>query len=233
MKNSKVILKVYRKSTVKRVKAKLKKANIKSKIDALEFLNIRLITTIVLFFIVLIINKNGFIIAPIIALLYFMAFENVLLDLRIKKRAQKLENEAIYFLEVLTLTIESGRSLKIALSTTCENVDSELSDEFKKALNEVELGKSLSEALENMKNRIPSDSINSTILNIRESNILGVSVLDSLYQQIDYLREQQILDVKAKISKLPTKISIISVLLFLPLILLIILSPIVIQYLLG
>ena len=233
MKNSKVILKVYRKSTVKRVKAKLKKANIKSKIDALEFLNIRLITTIVLFFIVLIINKNGFIVAPIIALLYFMAFEYILLDLRIKKRAQKLENEAIYFLEVLTLTIESGRSLKIALSTTCENVDSELSDEFKKALDEVELGKSLSEALENMKNRIPSDSINSTILNIRESNILGVSVLDSLYQQIDYLREQQILDVKAKISKLPTKISIISVLLFLPLILLIILSPIVIQYLLG
>ena len=233
MRNSKVILKVYRKSTVNRVKSKLKKANIKGKMDAYEFLNIRLISTIAIFFIVLIIHRNGFIVAPLIALFYFTLFENILLDLKIKKRSQKLENEAIYFLEVLTLTIESGRSLKNALTTTCENVNSELSDEFKKTLDEVELGKSLSEALENMKKRIPSDVINSTILNIRESNILGVSVLESLYQQIDYLREQQILDVKSRISKLPTKISIISVVLFLPLILLIILAPIVIQYLLG
>ena len=233
MKNNKVILKVFRKSTVKRVKDKLRKANMSSKIDALEFLNIRLISTIAIFFIILILNNNGFIIAPIVALIYFILFEIVLLDYRISKRSRKLENEAIYFLEVLSLTIESGRNLKSALQTTCQNVNCELSDEFKKTLEEVELGKSLSEALENMKKRIPSDSINSTILNIRESNMLGVSVLESLYQQIDYLRDQQILDVKAKISKLPTKISIISVLLFLPLILLIILSPIVIQYILG
>ena len=233
MKNNKVILKVFRKSTVKRVKDKLRKANMSSKIDALEFLNIRLISTIAIFFIILILNNNGFIIAPIVALIYFILFEIVLLDYRISKRSRKLENEAIYFLEVLSLTIESGRNLKSALQTTCQNVNCELSDEFKKTLEEVELGKSLSEALENMKKRIPSDSINSTILKIRESNMLGVSVLESLYQQIDYLRDQQILDVKAKISKLPTKISIISVLLFLPLILLIILSPIVIQYILG
>ena len=233
MKNKEVTLRIYRKSTIKKIKDKILKAGSPFKIDALEFLNIRIITTALIFCLVMFLSNKGFIFAPIISLMYFMLYENVFLDLKIKMRKKKLEDEAIYFLEVLTLTIESGRNLRNALDITCSNVDSELSDEFQKALDEVNLGKSMGEALENMKHRIPSDTINNTILNIRESFIYGNSILDSLYSQIDYLREQQILDVKAKISKLPTKISIISVLLFLPIIMLIILAPVVIQYLLG
>ena len=231
MKNKEVILSIYRKSTLKRIKNKINKCGEKSKIDALEFLNIRLITSVLLFCLIMFVSKKGFILAPIMTLIYFMLYENMFLDIKINKRKKKLEVEAIYFLEVLTLTIESGRNLKNALEITCENVDGELSYEFKKTLNEVSLGKSMSEALENMKKRIPSDTINNIVLNVRESFIYGNSILESLYNQIDYLREQQILDVKAKISKLPTKISIISVLLFLPIIILIIIAPIVIQYL--
>ena len=233
MKNKHMILKIYRKSTVKKIKSKILKAGSGFKADALEFLNIRIITTVLLFCLIMFISNKGFILAPILSTIYFMLYENLFLDLRLRARKKKLEDEAIYFLEVLTLTIESGRNLKNALDITCENVDSELSKEFRKTLDEVSLGKSMSEALDNMKKRIPSDTINNTVLNIRESFIYGNNILESLYNQIDYLREQQILDVKAKISKLPTKISIISVLLFLPIVLLIIIAPIVIQYLVG
>ena len=83
-----------------------------------------------------------------------------------------------------------------------------------------------------MKKRIPSNTINNTILSITESNIFGNNISDSLYNQVDYLREQKILETKAVISKMPVKISVVSVLIFLPLFLLIILGPIVIQYLL-
>ena len=233
MKNKQIILRIYRKSTIKKIKNKMLKAGSNFKIDALEFLNIRIISTILLFCLIMFISNKGFILAPIISLIYFGLFENIFLDLKINSRRKKLEEEAIYFLEVLSLTIESGRNLKNALDITCSNIDGELSKEFRKTLDEVKLGKSMSEALENMKKRIPSDTINNTLLNLKESFIYGNSVLKSLYDQIDYLREQQILDVKAKISKLPTKISIISVLLFLPIVMLIIIAPIVIQYLMG
>ncbi len=233
MKNKQMILSIYRKSTIKKIKNKMLKAGSNFKIDALEFLNIRIISTILIFCLIMFISNKGFILAPIISLIYFALYENIFLDLKINSRKKKLETEAIYFLEVLSLTIESGRNLKNALDITCDNVEGELSKEFKKTLEEVKLGKSMSEALESMKKRIPSDTINNTILNLKESFIYGNSVLKSLYDQIDYLRSQQILDVKAKISKLPTKISVISVLLFLPIVMLIIIAPIVIQYLMG
>ena len=52
-----------------------------------------------------------------------------------------------------------------------------------------------------------------------------------MYNQVDYLREKRIMEVKSKMSKIPTKISIISVFFFVPLILLIILGPAVLSYL--
>ena len=112
---------------------------------------------------------------------------------------------------------------------TADSIDNSLSREFKKCINEVNLGKSLTEALNDMKERIPSQTINNVILNITQSNIFGNSIVDSLYNQIDYLRENKVLEVKAKISKLPVKISAISVIFFIPIMLLIILSPVILN----
>ena len=104
------------------------------------------------------------------------------------------------------------------------NVNSELSNEFKKALFEVKFGKSLIEALEDMKKRIPSETINNIILNITQTDLFGNSILDTMYNQIDFLREKQVLEIKGQINKIPNKISIISVLFIIPLISLIILK---------
>ncbi|MBQ9834665.1 MAG: type II secretion system F family protein [Bacilli bacterium] len=233
MRNSKMILKIYRRNTIKNIKEKIIKAGMLDKFDPLDFLNVRFITTLIIFFAILILSDKGFILAPVISLLYFYAYEYVLVDLKINKRKKSLENEAIYFFEVLALTLESGRNLKASLEITTKNIDSDISNEFKRTLEEVDLGKSLVESLEDMKKRIPSDTINNTILNITQSNIFGNSIIESLYNQIDFLREQQILDIKAQIAKLPTKISVISVLFFLPIMMLIILAPVVLDYFLG
>ena len=228
-----MILKIYRKSTIKKIKEKIIKAGMLNKFDSLDFLNVRLLTTLMIFFAILILSDKGFILAPLISLMYFYAYEFLLLDVKINKRKKSLENEAIYFFEVLALTLESGRNLKASLEITTKNINNDISSEFKRMLEEVDLGKSLVEALEDMKKRIPIDIINNTILNITQSNIFGNSIIESLYNQIDFLREQQILNIKAQIAKLPTKISVISVLFFLPIMMLIILAPVVLEYLLG
>ena len=58
----------------------------------------------------------------------------------------------------------------------------------------------------------------------------GNSIIDNLYSQIDYLREKRKLEVKGRISKVPIYISVISVLFFVPLLLLIILGPVILNY---
>ena len=91
-------------------------------------------------------------------------------------------------------------------------------------------GKSLNEAISDMQKRIPSENINNIVLLLNQSNLFGNSVIDNLYEQVDYLREKRKMEVKAKIAKLPVKISIISVFFFVPLMLLIILGPIILSY---
>ena len=97
----------------------------------------------------------------------------------------------------------------------------------------MELGKSFQEALTDMKQRIPSDTINNAILNIVQSSIFGNDIEESLNNQLDFLRDKRILDIKSQIGKLPTKISVISVIFFIPIILLVILAPVVIDFFVG
>lgn len=222
--------KIYSEETVNKYQKKINLLGYKDSYDAVIFLNIRLISSILLFFVLLYFLEFGYIIAPIVTFLYFWFLPKIFIDKKIEKRAEKLDNEAMYFFEVLTLSLETGRNLKTALELTANNIDSELSGEFKKALEEVKYGKGLNEALESLKLRIPSDTINNIILNISQSNIFGNSIIETMYNQIDYIRDRQIMRTKAKINKIPLKVSVISVIFFIPLLLLLILSPVIIDY---
>ena len=146
------------------------------------------------------------------------------------RRAKRLEDEALEFFEIFTLALESGRNLESSLEITVENTECELSREFAFALKEMRYGKSFIEALKNMKKRIPSDTVNNVILSILEASAYGGSILENMYNQIDFLRERKFLSVREFINKIPTKISVISVLLMVPLMILIILGPLFIQY---
>lgn len=225
--------KIYPKRTIDRVENKIKLLGVHNHYNLFTILNFRVIISLILFVVLLILSDIGYILAPVVAILFYYLSEKVLLDYPIKKRAKKLEKEALFFFEILLLTLEAGRNLGHALNLATANIDSELSDEFKKTLSEVKLGKSLNEALNDMKKRIPSEVINNAILNMIESNMFGNSIVVSLTNQIDFLRDKQMLDVKAEINKLPTKVSIISVVFFVPIMLLIILAPVLIDYLIG
>ena len=53
----------------------------------------------------------GYIFGPIITLIYYFMFNRIVLDNKIKNIMIKLENEAMHFFEVLTLSLETGRNL--------------------------------------------------------------------------------------------------------------------------
>ena len=72
---------------------------------------------------------------------------------------------------------------------------------------------------------------NNVILSLTQSNVYGNSIIENLYTQVDYLREKRKMEVKGKISKVPVLISVISVLFFVPLLLILILGPVLLEYL--
>lgn len=229
-KNGSLMSRLYRNKTLEQINTKILMLGNSAKFDAVTFMNLRLITTILLFIVIIYWGNLSYIYAPFIAIIYYVLFEYLFLNNKLKQREKKLDHEALTFFEILTLTLESGRDLESALEITCFNTKSELSDEFKKTLFEMKFGKSLMEALEDMKTRIPSETVNNIILNIVQTNIFGNSILDTMYNQIEFLRDKQILAIKEKINKIPNKVSIISVIFIVPLILLLLLGPFLIEF---
>ncbi len=225
------IRKIFRKKDIMKIQEKINLLGDVKKMTPERYLNIRLLTTIIVFLLTLYLADFAYITAPIITILYYYGFYYLTLLHPIKERGKKLDREALHFFEILTLTLESGRNLENSLEITVCNVDSELSGEFKKALLETKFGKTLIEALEDMKKRIPSETINNIILNITQTDVFGNSILDTMYNQIEFLRDKQILEIKGQINKIPNKISIISVLFIVPLILLLVLGPVLLQFL--
>lgn len=230
MNKEEFVRKVYSDKYVDKFIDKVNLLGTNKKINPYNLIIARLSSSIIIFIIVLYFMKYGYILAPVITFLYYMLFNQVVINNKIKKRMVKLENEAMHFFEVLTLSLETGRNLVEAIDVTTANVSGILVDEFKESLREVQFGKSLNEALTDMQKRIPSENVNNIILSLTQANLYGNSIINNLYGQIDYLREKRKLEVKGKISKVPVLISVISVLFFIPLLLMIILGPILLDY---
>lgn len=230
MKNKKSFsYKIYSKKNLEMAEEKVKLLGVNNKIDAMDLLNKRLIFTVISFVIILFFVDFGYFIAPLISFLIYQLYFPIVVDSKIAKRTRVLEKDSLYFFEILVLSLEAGRSIKTAIEVTTKNIDSELSDEFKKVISDVNFGKDLDSALEDLKYRIPSDTVNNIILNIRQSNIFGNNIIDTVYSEIAYIREKRVLETKAYISKIPIKISIVSVLFFVPLLLLLLLGPMILE----
>ena len=230
MDNKYIAKKIYSKNNIKDIDKKIKLLGVSSKIDTYSFLNLRLFGSIIVFLIVLFVSRFGYILAPLLSFVFYKGITYVMIDNKIKCRQINLENEAMQFFEILTLSLETGRNLQEAIDVTVDSSNGELTNEFKEVLREVKYGKSLTEAMEDLEDKIPSDTIKNIILSLTQADLYGSSIIESLHNQIDYLREKRKMEIKAVISKVPVKISIISVFFFIPLVLIIILGPVLLQY---
>lgn len=220
----------YSKKRQEEVLKKIRLLGVSSNLQVYSFLHIQMMGSVIFFLFGLFIRPFGFIFGPLFGIGYYFGISYFLLDRRIKIRQRILEEEALSFFEILTLSLETGRNLHEALMVTVSSCDGVLVREFREVMRETRYGKSLTEALRNMTSCIPSDTINNIIVTFTDANIYGGSIIDSLYTQLDYLREKRKDLIKEEISKIPIKISIISVFFFIPLILFIILGPVLLSY---
>ena len=224
------INRIYRQKDIKKIESKINQFGVSKKFDAEYFMNFRLFSSLLIFVMVFLFFDGGALLAPILTFLWYYLVEYSMLDKPLKDREKRLDKEAYYYFEVLTLGLESGRNLENAIKMACKYIDSEISSEFKETLKQVSFGKSLAESLSIMNYRIPSLAINNIILNMEQSNLFGNSIIDTMHNQLNFLKEKQVMDIKAQINKIPNKISIFSVLFFIPLLLLIILGPVFIEF---
>lgn len=191
----------------KKIEKKINLANLKVK--PMAFIYIRLIVTVLVFLVVLLSNKYGYIMAPIIAISLYLLFEYICLDRVIIERMELLEKNALEFFPIFNIVFKNGNSVKNAIEKTIEIVDNDLSNEFKIVLSNVDLGKSLDESLLEMNKRIPSIMVNNIITDLTESNRLGNNINDSINLQLDLINEKGKKDYLTDLRIIPFRIIII------------------------
>ena len=224
-----MINRIYGKKEYEKINNKINLFGGSKKMTTDSFLKFRFIFCLTMFVFVLFFVDYGIVLAPVLTVLSYFLIEYLLIDVKLKKREKRLDAQSYYYFEVLTLGLESGRNLENAIKMACKYIDSEISMEFRHTLKQVNFGKSLTESLKEMSSRIPSIAINNIILNMEQSSLFGNSIIDTMHNQLDFLNNKQIMEVKSEINKIPNKISIVSVLIFVPLIMLIILGPLICQ----
>lgn len=181
------------------------------RINAKTVLMFKFISSIILFFLLLIVSKVGYVLAPIITIIYYFLVEYLFIDLAIYKRGIRLEEEALEFFNVFALSLKGGRNVKKAIQISTDIVDSELSLEFRKVLRDLKVGKSLEEALMLLESRIPSDRINNILINIREANRFGNDISDSIEKQLSLINEKNEKNIIKRYKVVPLYLTIISI----------------------
>lgn len=193
----------------KRISKKMKYAGMI--INPSIFIYMRLSSSFILFIFLLLFSSYGYLIGPIVTIIYYYFIEYVILDIQIGKRKKELEKDCLEYFPILLLCLRGNNNIKKAISLTNEQVQNSLSKEFERVLKEVKIGKSLDETLTLMKDRIPSTFIINIIVNLIEANRMGNSISESIQDQLDYINDKK----KKRIIKyhriMPFKVAIVSI----------------------
>lgn len=178
---------IYSNNAIKRIAKKINLLGLQ--LDPQIFIAFRFVTSFLLFVLVFFILDYGFILAPIVTVFYYFFVETILLDVSVNKRAKLMEKAAIDYFPVFLISLKCGRSVKKALFVTNKIIKNDLSYEFDKVLNDVEVGKSLQEALVIAIERMPSEIIVNIIVSLIEADRLGNNIDKTVSIQLDYLKE--------------------------------------------
>ena len=205
-------------------------------IDAATFLAIRFILAVVL---------GGFLVAVVLIsppsnpsdnFMYiggatFAGFflPHLMLTSRITRRQKEIRKAMPDALDLLTICVEAGLGFDAAMSKVSEKWENELSLAFTRTIREVQLGKVRREALKDMSDRLGIPEMTSFVAAIIQSEQLGVSMAKVLRIQSDQMRVKRRQYAEEEAHKAPIKMIIPMALLIFPSILIIILTPAVLQ----
>lgn len=216
---------------------KLELAGRSSKMDATVFLTLEFIAAVVtgvLTYVLLRLVGNDlpsgriFLLTLVMAIIgfYLPQFQ---LSSSITKRQNEIRKALPDALDLLTICVEAGLSFDAAMSKVADKWDNELSMAFTRVIQEIQLGKLRREALRDMQENVGVSEMTSFVAAIIQSEQLGVSMSKVLRVQADQMRVRRRQLAEEKAHQASIKMLIPMVFLMFPSILIILLTPAVLQ----
>lgn len=133
-------------------------------------------------------------------------------------------------LDLLTLSVEAGKDFLSALrDILAKRKRDALTDEFSRALHEIQLGKKRQVALREMAERVRQPELMSVVGSIVQADEMGVSIGQLLKIQSDQLRMKRFALAEKLANETPVKILFPVVVFIFPSVLILLLAPIMMQ----
>jgi len=154
---------------------------------------------------------------------------NYLLQRAIDARQSEIRKVLADTLDLLTVSVEAGLGLDGAMQKVVEKMHTPLSEEMRRALNEMRVGKIRAEALRDMAKRVKVSELSAFVAAICQADQLGVSIAKVLRVQGDTLRTQRSQRAREAGAKLPVKMLVPLVFCIFPALFVVILGPAVVS----
>jgi len=156
-------------------------------------------------------------------------FPQLWLTSRIQSRQHEIRKAMPDALDLLTICVEAGLSFDSAMQKVSDKWQNQLSLAFARAIREVQLGKMRREALRDMSDRLGIAEMTSFTAAIIQSEQLGVSMAKVLRIQSEQMRMKRRQRAEEEAHKAPVKMIFPMGLLIFPSILIILMTPALIQ----
>jgi tight adherence protein C len=122
------------------------------------------------------------------------------------KRQEKIQKALPDALDLLTVCVEAGLGFDAALAQVARNTTGPLAAEFSQVLQEIQIGKSRSQALRAMTDRTTVPGLRSFVSALVQAGDLGITIADVLREQAKEMRLRRRQRAEEKAQKVPVKI---------------------------
>lgn len=131
-------------------------------------------------------------------------------------------------LDLMLVCVEAGQSLDQAINRVSKEIETSypsLAEEFQIVAYEMKAGKEKSRVLRDMGERVDVQDINSFVTTLIQSATFGTSIAESLRVYAEEMRDKRVMRAEEKANKLPTKLTLGTMMFCVPPLLIILIGP--------
>ncbi len=154
---------------------------------------------------------------------------NLYLTSRVSSHQGAIKAQLADTIDLMSVCMESGLSFDASLVKIAERMEGPLIDELMTVFRQIQLGKNRNDALKNLADSSDVKELKTFVSAVIQAGQLGIPITNVLQSQAEQLRMNKSEEIKEVASKVPTKMTIPTVIFILPAIILIILAPVIFQ----
>lgn len=205
-----------------------------SPVHIIEFAIIKILSTVIFAILGIACGARPIIVYAIGGLALGFILPDFWLNLKIKRRHREIRRDLPAVIDLLNLCVDAGLDFMLAVNRVGRDFKRcPLTDELSEVWRETKMGASRREALQHLSRRVNMPELSSFVRTLLQADRMGSPMGEALKIQAEEIRQRRYLQGEEAALKAPIKLLFPLFLFILPVVLVIVAGPILIQFLRG